>query len=470
MRWHLLKTFDKIYVLDLHGSSKKKETAPDGSPDVNVFDIMPGVAIIIAIKVAPTNINQDSAASNGMADLFHQDLFGKRADKYEYLQTHSYSETTYKHIKPSDPMYFFVPRNTVLEASYNVGFSIKALFKENTLGFQTHRDHFAICHDRQEIVNKLADFMNSQLSDEYLQTKYKIKDNRDWKIFEQRKRLQGNPNWEERVTKCTYRPFDERFCHLDYTTMDYPRTEIVTNVFNKDNLVLLCSRQQATAGFAHALVTKLPANDCVVSTKSREANQVFPLYVHPPNGSLDTLRRVNFDPKIFRKIRRAAEHAEYGEPGEVDVFDYIYGVLHCPNYREKYKEFLKYDFPHIPYPPSPDVFWNLSKKGGQLRRLHLMDADAIGESSFLFKGNGDSIVTKPEIDETGNVWINESQYFENVPIIAWEFFIGSFQPAQKWLKDRKGRSISFEDITHYQRIIKILAETDRIMRTIEFPL
>jgi predicted helicase len=237
-----------------------------------------------------------------------------------------------------------------------------------------------------------------------------------------------------------------------------------------------------------------------LSNRTKERGYVFPLYLYPDEQSLDQTRRVNFDLKIRKAIEAAATdpsrpakgRAPQGEgkvPDEVAIFDYIYGVLHCPAYRETYKEFLKIDFPRVPYPASPDVFWDVSAKGTQLRKLHLMEDAAVGAAPYKFVGLGDSKVAKVEFraggpplsssptspplagaNEVGAVFINADQCFENVPRIAWEFYIGGYQPAQKWLKDRKGRELSFEDIKHYQKIIKILSETDRIMKTIEMPL
>ena len=197
-------------------------------------------------------------------------------------------------------------------------------------------------------------------------------------------------------------------------------------------------------------------------------------------------RILNLDPKLYAAICKAAGidpadqagpdddfRAATGEarPSEVKVFDYIYGVLHSPVYRETFAEFLKIGFPRIPYPPSPEGFRHLSERGEQLRRLHLMEAVAIGETPFSYQGDGDDVVAGgyPKL-ESGKVHINEDQYFAGVPAAAWGFYIGGYQPAQKWLKDRRGRSLSFDDITHYQRIIKILVETDRIMKEIELPL
>ena len=200
-----------------------------------------------------------------------------------------------------------------------------------------------------------------------------------------------------------------------------------------------------------------------------DGTYIAPLYLYPDEQSLDQTRRVNFDPKIYKAIIAAAKDKARGEPDEVAIFDYIYGVLHCPAYRETYKEFLKIDFPRVPYPPSPDVFWDVSAKGSELRKLHLMEDAAIGPAPYKFTGDGDSVVGRVKF-EAGRVAINDAQGFDGVPEIAWNFYIGGYQPAQKWLKDRKGRALSFDDIKHYQKIIKILSETDRIMKTIEMPL
>ena len=164
-----------------------------------------------------------------------------------------------------------------------------------------------------------------------------------------------------------------------------------------------------------------------------------------------------------------ANHSTYGKPNEVQTFDYIYGVLYCPDYRAKYADFLKSDFPKIPFPKSPEEFWEVSQKGTCLRKLHLMDKDIIGDTPFPFTGVGDRKILKYRF-ENCKVWINESQYFNEVPNVAWEFHIGGYQPAQKWLKDRKGQILSVDEVTHYQKIIKVLLETDRIMKTIAMEL
>jgi hypothetical protein len=199
----------------------------------------------------------------------------------------------------------------------------------------------------------------------------------------------------------------------------------------------------------------------------------FPLYLYPSEQDLDQTRRVNFEPKLYARLQKLAAHPDHGTPDELAVFDYIYGVLHCPAYRDTYAEFLKIDFPRIPWPKTPAEFWDVSAKGTVLRKLHLMDPATIGPTPYPFIGDGDNMIDKPRFEggpATGRVWINKTQCFTDAPAVSWGFYIGGYQPAQKWLKDRKGRALTFEDVKHYQRILKILSETDRIMQTITMDL
>ena len=347
-------------------------------------------------------------------------------------------------------------------AKYDAGLAIRDLFLCGVLGFQTHRDRFAISETKTEIASRLNDMADDFLTDDEFHRKHGTKDNRDWSLAKQRQLARTGADSETTITKCLYRPFDVRWCDLSYRMMDYPRTEIVQNVLNKENLCLLAPRQLAKAGYQHILVTDLPAESCAISLTTKEQNQVLPLYLYPDEQD----RRVNFDPKLWKQLQAKATHPTHGIPDEMQTFDYIYGVLHCPAYRDTYAEFLKIDFPRIPWPATPDAFWDIAEKGNVLRKLHLMDPAAVGKAPYPFKGEGDGMVDKPELKD-GHVWINETQYFADIPPVSWEFYIGGYQPAQKWLKDRKGRALSFDDVRHYQSILKILSETDRIMQTIE---
>jgi predicted helicase len=268
------------------------------------------------------------------------------------------------------------------------------------------------------------------------------------------------------------------------------------------NLGLLGSKGVKDPEYRHVFVTSTISEAIFLSGTTASNAMNFPLYLYPDEQDLDQSIRVNFDPKLYAKIRKAAglggkpktpdtemiasgrfrELSGDDRPDEVKVFDYIYGVLHCPAYRQTFAEFLKIDFPRVPFPPSPEVFRTISEQGEALRRLHLMEDAAIGDTPYPFRGEAaageDCVVDKPRFqpqsDRTGRVYINgkgdTGQYFDNVPAVSWGFPIGGYQPAQKWLQDRKGRALSFDDIRHYQKIIKILAETDRIIKGIEMPV
>ena len=310
--------------------------------------------------------------------------------------------------------------------------------------------------------------LDSRISDDDLRKKYGLTDNRDWQVSSARSRVKADPTLETRIVPCDYRPFDRRFCMLDETMMDYPRWSLLKNTLPADNFGLNFMRQTKSPSWQHSLVSKFPTPAVFVEIK--DGSNFAPLYVQE---DIDKTRRVNFDAKMWKKLRTKAKSSVRGEADELATFDYIYGVLHCPAYSETFVEFLKIDFPRIPWPTTPDEFWDVSDKGSALRKLHLMDPAAIGQTPYPFmtldNEDGGSVVDKPAF-EGSKIWINQTQYFDTPPEISWDFYIGGYQPAQKWLKDRKGRALSFSDVQHYQRILKILSETDRIMKTITMTL
>lgn len=456
MRWHLLKTFDEIWVLDLHGNAKKKEVTPAGAPDKNVFDIQQGVAIIVAVK--------KKAGGPDLAKVMHGDLWGDQKAKYDQLKIAKLDKVLFKQSTPQAPQYFLPVRDYKLEAQYQSGFSLKKFFQVSVLGFQTHRDDFAIADTRQKIIDRVSDMKSTHLSDAEFHAKYHTKDNRDWLLASQRKQLRSDPSPDDNITRCLYRPFDVRWCHLSYRTMDYPRTEILQHVLHRENVSLLISRQLATEGYRHALVTDLPAESCAISLKTKEQNYVLPLYLYPDEQDLDQERRVNYNAKLYARLQKLANHPAKGKPDEIAVFDYIYGVLYSTDFRKNYAQFLKADFAHIPWPESPDIFWTISQRGTALRKLHLMEPTAIGDTPYPFMGNGENVVEAPALKD-GRIWINKEQYFDNVPCGAWEMAIGGYEPAQKWLKDRRGTKLSFDDVKQYQKILKILSETDKALNS-----
>ena len=476
MRWHLLKTFDKIWVVDLHGNANKQEAPPDGLVDKNVFDIRQGVALIIATR------NTDKRRP--LSEVRHGELWGSREAKYETLW-----EGTLKGLSPTplpaESKHFdFVVRNAA-SAAYESGIAVPDLLPTNVTGIVTMGDGFIVADSAADLRLNLDYLLTSRCSETDLKSKYGLGKNYAKWVLGNRDAIKLD---DRLIVSMAYRPLDARWTYFDNKLLWRWRENVMRHFIGRPNLNLMLTRQ--TKDEVGALVV-----DSIAAHKAFSAYDItynFPLYLYPEDEAeqhdafAPKHRTLNFDPKLFTAICRAAGidpadragpeddfRAATGEarPSEVKVFDYIYGVLHSPAYRETFAEFLKIDFPRIPYPPSPEVFRKVSEKGEQLRRLHLMEPAAIGDTPYRYEGEGDDEVASgyPKF-EGGKVHINKDQYFANVPKIAWNFHIGGYQPAQKWLKDRRGRSLSFDDITHYQMIVKILAETDRIMGEIELPL
>jgi very-short-patch-repair endonuclease len=736
MRWNLLKTYDKIYTIDLHGNSKKKETAPDGSADQNVFDIMQGVSINVFVKTGKKKADE-------LGQVFHYDLFGKRDLKYDFLSNNSIKTIEYKKLPNVAPNYYLVNKDFDVQEIYEKGFKINELFSLNNVGIITARDNFTIHKTENDLINTIEDFLI--LDDENARIKYQLgKDVRDWQVNLARKDLQDNYPSVGKITKISYRPFDIRYTFYTGKTKGfhcYPRKEIMQHLTNGENIALAIKRQ-CKQDFSYIFITKNITESCLFESAYAN-NSTLPLYLYPETTNqhslLDDLnagssrdltvqRTPNFNTEIVHQISEqlgigfVAEKTtdsnftrktnfetdiDLNSPplegcpqggvvntsfAPIDLLDYIYAVLHSPNYREKYKEFLKIDFPRVPYPKNQKTFFDLVNLGSQLRQIHLLESNVTEKYITQYPEDGDNIVVKPrfvysptntnfstnidsnsplktnvekgydlnspplegclqggvvlpsknhtkgevvhnttinntpiyfnpildlpcniklkqsakelrqaenlsevlfwmqvhkgnfhkidfdrqriignyivdfyvknlgliiEIDGSshdnkeeydaerdayfeslglkvyhipvvevlqqmklvikklekfieenydlpplnagdkrqayppeesnlpprlagtppnegnlnpatyGNVYINEIQYFANVPEVAWNFYIGGYQPAQKWLKDRKDRELTYEDILHYQKIIVALTETDKLMKEID---
>ena len=465
MRKSLMENFDKIYVVDLHGNAKKKEVAPGGGRDVNVFDIQQGVGLIIAVKTGKKD-------KDTLGQVYHQEFWGTRQAKFDALHKGRLTKG-FKKVKAPAPHYFFVPKAFEAQRKYELGFKLDGLFSVSSSGIKTHRDPFAIAFDRNEIVERFDALRSQRHHDKDLRNFYNLRDSHAWSLETARQRAR-NADVNDVIQTCTYRPFDSRWCIFGDIVMNRPRKEVMKHIANKNNISMSLPKF-ATEGGGALVSTKLTGHKCFAAY---EINYSFPLYLYP-NGNdfvANGKRKPNLDPALVARFAKATgltfipDHKADGAGAggtfhPLDLFDYIYAVLHSPGYRDTYQEFLKIDFPRVPYPQTADDFWRLTRLGGALRKLHLMDPATIGKTPYPFEGKGDSIVEKP-VFQDGRVFINDTQSFANVPALAWDFYIGGYQPAQKWLKDRKGRALGFDDVLHYQRIVKILCETDRIMQDI----
>ncbi|MBN2571066.1 MAG: N-6 DNA methylase [Ignavibacteriales bacterium] len=416
MRKHLLDTFDDIYILDLHGNSKKKEKAPDGSKDENVFDIMQGVSISLFVR---KNENK-----NLLGKVFHSELFGLRESKFEKLNNSSIENIKWKQLDYSEPYYFFVPKDFNIQNEYDEGFKVDSLFEINTSGIKTHDDDNLVSFSQFQNNNK--------------------------------------PYY--------YRPFDNRQIEYNLKKVVRHRFSIMRHML-LDNLGIILRRTtENTENWQQISITKKLIDINFLSAQT----YLFPLYLYSDDGDCHPNLNMEIVEEIAEKLKLnftdkrdtslSLSMTETFCP--IDVLDYIYAVLHSPTYRQKYKEFLKIDFPRVPYPKDKEQFFKLVSYGTELREIHLLESSKVSQFITTFPVTGSEVVEKVYYQD-GNVYFNKEQYFGNVPEIAWNFYIGGYQPAQKWLKDRKGRTLTNEDVEHYQKVIVALTETKRIMKEID---
>lgn len=422
MRKHLMQTFDKIYILNLHGNSKKKEAAPDGSKDENVFDIQQGVSINIFIK-------SSAKAKKQSAKVYYAEIFGLRNQKYEFLNNHELKTTNYKELQPLEPYYFFVPKDFEAQADYEKGFKIDELFLISTSGVKTHHDN--------ELVSM-------------------------------------QPFNTDNNKKYYYKPFDNRYINYDLNKVVRHRYNVMKNFTPGTNLGLVLMRNLVNTSIYN---TVLISNTLVDINFYGFQSYVFQLYLYDDNAQqksfFENTRKPNLNMDIVHNFEQRSglifmpeKDESKGTFAPIDIFDYIYGILYSDKYRNKYKEFLKIDFPRVPYPKNAEYFFNIAKYGKQLRQLHLMETPELDNLITTYPESGTNEVVKPEY-KGNKVYINKIQYFGDVPELAWNFCIGGYQPAQKWLKDRKGKILSYDEILYYQKIVLALVKTDELMRRID---
>ena len=446
MRKSLYDTFDKIYILDLHGSTKRREVTDSGKPDKNVFDIQPGVSISIFIK---------KKGITKSVKIF--DLLGSRKEKYEFCLQNSLTSINWQEVSfnKNTSDYLFKHRDNETFERYQKFVGVTDLFPFQTSGIKTHNDTSLTGHTFEDLRLGVQSAFEDVSFDDNLVYNY------------------------------CYRPFDIKKIYYDPNLLGRSRQKTIYHL-QKENVGLILVRQSQainTRFFDAAFITN---NLTDTNNFRRGGPLVFPLYLYPEVKQLsldqNVQRKVNIAPKIISEIaekislRFINDHSlpEAGDEGTftpLDLLDYIYASLHSPNYREKYKEFLKIDFPRIPYPEDQEIFWTLVELGRELRAIHLMESPAFDKPNVRLDG-GDNLMiektgSKSYDSENKRVYINDDVYFEGVPEKAWDFYIGGYQPAQKWLKDRKGRTLDFNDVKHYMKIIVALIETDRIMQEVD---
>jgi len=475
MREELLKYFDTLYIMDLHGNSLLKETTPEGNVDQNVFDIQQGVAILIAVreKSEPDYFSTAYKSRDGvkeMAKVLYYDLWGSREDKYKFLESASLDNVNWIELQPTEPNYFFAPKNLDYEDEYKKELSITDIFPLHAAGSQTRRDNVCVDYDKENLINRFSDIaINTNL--EELKQKYNIKDTEYWSLEKAKLHIQEN-EIKSKLLLYAYRPFDNRWVYYNPNIIERgdSRKELMGHLLKGNNIALLSCRQQVEPGFYHIFCSEILTERCIVSLKSRELTYVFPLYTYPNTENEQTNLFIEKNPNLSPKFLEAIKEKLGKIPTPEKIFYYAYAIFHSPTYRTRYAEFLKIDFPRLPLTSNQKLFHELAIKGEELVNLHLMKSDKLNTLITTYQAIGDNQVTEVTYNsELQRVYINKQSYFTDIPPHIWEFKIGGYQVLDKWLKDRKNanRKLSIEEINHYQKIVIALTATLQLMQEID---
>lgn len=471
MRYELLRDFEEIYIINLHGSSKFDEST-DNMKDENVFNIMVGVSVNIFVKKKETS-------RDGLATVHYADVFGTRRYKLDYLKTHTLETIPFETIVPEAPFYELAKKSgdyALLKERYESGFKLDVFMPNKVQGFKTDKDVVAI-QDSKESLEKLLEDMMSDKTDEELRGQYAFKDTRDWKLSFSRASLKKGNNWNKYISKVCYRPFDMKWTLLHKNLVTYPRPLIQQSMMGKENLTLCVGKQGTAIGnteWSLVFMSSLPTD---INVNPRGGAYLFPMYRYDELG----FRTFNFMLNVIHEIESRTglkmqdesdtERKDGGFTG-ADIMDYIYAVLHSSIYRSTYHELLQNDFPSIPYPKDGACFLQMAGYGARLRSLHSLEG--ILQKDFITQypvSEGDDVVTKREFEECGEglgkVWINGHRYFDHVPVEAWNLIISGYQPLDKWLKDRIGKTLSGDDIRHYQKMVVAMKITVDLMADID---
>ncbi|MBI5238747.1 MAG: N-6 DNA methylase [Deltaproteobacteria bacterium] len=488
MRQSLLKSFDEIYILNLHGNSLKKERCPDKSEDKNVFDIRQGVAISLFVK-------KGGKEKTGETKVSYADLWGSRDGKYKWLASHDIRNTRWKGLKPSFGSYFLVPRDERLLGRYERFWKVTDVFPVNGMGVTTSRDGFVIDHDKEALKRRIRQFRDKGLPDEIIRKTYGLSGTSKFKLKEARERIIEDVDWERSITQILYRPFDVQWIFYHDALIERTRKNVMRHMMRKNLGLIMPKRVELAGGWQHAFATSHLVEHVAVSLKT--GDYLFPLYLYEDydegaspssshskgkaqgdykkGGTAALMSLFEEDagyavkrPNISKALLAELEQKYKKAPSPEEIFHYIYAVLYSNTYRAKYAEFLKTDFPRVPFTKDYKLFMKLGGLGKELAELHLMESAALEKPVSRFQGKGDARIKKTTYSEKDKqVHINDSQFFEGIEKEVWEYQAGGYRVMEKWLKDRKGKTLSMEDIRHYCRVATAISATIVIQQAID---
>jgi len=453
MRQSLMSSFNEIYIMDLHGNSLKKEKCPDGSKDKNVFDIRQGVAIALFIK----------KKGKERCSIYHSEIWGLRENKNDWLSKNDVKTATWRKLTPKSEFYLFIPRDERLLESYEKYPKITEVFPLNSVGIVTSRDSFVIDSNKEALKRRIKMFCDEKMPDEVVRQAFNLKQKSNWKLKIARGKVMKDEDWENSITKILYRPFDIQWIFYHHELIERSRKEVMRHMMQENFGLIFHKREELLIPYSHFLVTTDIIEHGCLSSKS--TCYLAPLYLYQDKEDLFShTKETNISPELFKVLTEVFKK----DPSPEEIFYYIYAVLYSNIYRTKYAEFLKIDFPRVPFTKDYKLFSKIAGYGQRLVELHLLKSIEIDQPIAKFQGKGDDRIEKLRYDEKEKrAYINESQYFEGMAKEVWQYQIGGYQVCNKWLKDRKKRLLSLDDIKHYCKIITSLQKTIEVQKVID---
>jgi predicted helicase len=468
MRDSLLETFSTIRVVDLHGHVAKGEIGPDGGKEENVFEIVQGVSIFLGDRVLPKS-------SDGK--VFHEECYGSREGKYNFLQSHDTSWTSFSQIEPTTPFYLFVPHDADLAQEWKQYLGLAELFPKNSAGIITARDGLVIGENKSKLAERLERFCHAEGPEESIYNEFGFSESKRFNLREAQSKLSNLHSFNEPIRRLLHRPFDNRFIFFNRSVVWSLSRPMADQMIDGKNLALVATRQVTRPKFEHAFVSR---HIIEIKACSHDRNtQIFPLFIRDSEDelALSTGKTPNLNPIAMQRIGnilglklnlRSDDLAKEGELSALDFFYYAYSILHSPSYRKRYFDFLRSDFPRLPLTGNLELFRILARIGGELTAFHLLESPKLNHPITEFIGSLNPQVEKISWSK-GTVWIDKAKTagFQGVHEAIWNFRIGGYQVCQKWLKDRKSHTLSLEDIAHYHKIVLALSETIHLMSEID---
>lgn len=472
MRQELMKTFTDIFILDLHGNTRRKEHCPDGSKDENVFDIQQGACISFFIK---------RPERKGETNIFRFDIWGLREKKYTFLENNDISTIDWKKINSFSPWYMYYQLDMNRWEEYKSGWKITDIFPIHSVGIMTGQDEITIQDSPLKVQEIITDLI--LLPETHFRKKHKLKkDKRQWELQKAVNDIKDhglNQNLtknelnhliRQNIVPILYRPFDKRYTFYTGKSRGFherPRGKVMRHIINSDNLGLIISRNSRPAPWRDIQITENIIELGVMATRPGNNAPIFPLFLFI-EGKKGLEKEVNFSNEFKGFIEEIFHNKD--TPSPQDIVRYIYALLHSKEYRRRYDNFLKIDFPHILFSRISELFDALTKAGNELIDLHLMRSEILNDHNIRLRGKrnaSNGIIKKLHYTSNNKLRINEHQYFEGIPREVYDFYIGGYQVCRKWLNDHKHKVLSKQDVIFFGKIVMVIQETIRLMDEID---